>query len=507
MSAPHILIVDHSSVNLKLMRLLLTHEGFEVRTAERAEDAMQMLDSFRPALVLTDIQMPGMDGIELARRIKSDQRTSAIKIAALTSSASPLDCDRAMEAGCESCIMKSEGAAKLAAHVRGLLGEKLPPQPAVQAAAPSRPLPANVSGSPRRRFLEEAVQNCGALIKRLDIRLDPLAIGAQLREWGGDATREFPTIAALARRGEELLAESPLSRTALRDCLSNLYFAFDELLGQENVAPPDSVLQELRGKRVALVGLPTKRCDAICAALGRVEARPLLFPAGFDSDRQLIRDCDFIMLYVHPGMDASPLQALAAGAGKLLLAGELRDLVEVAAVLSTAAAEFLTGNLEPDEVLMRLALAGRRSDSAASKQVLPQPPADRPRSNASSPSVVLADDDPIVQTILSTTLSNYGMRCHTASNGVEALRRIREIQPQAAVLDIDMPEASGYQVLAALRAEGMTTQVVMVSAHQQEADIVQSFQLGADDYLTKPFMPMELVARLKRLLRQGVHVQ
>src|ERR1017187_8216537 len=102
-----ILVVDNSRVNLKLMRLLLTFEGFEVRTSERAEEALRMLDTFRPALVLTDIQMPGMDGLEMTRRIKGDRRTSGIKVAALTASTSKLDNQRAIEAGCEDYISKS----------------------------------------------------------------------------------------------------------------------------------------------------------------------------------------------------------------------------------------------------------------------------------------------------------------------------------------------------------------------------------------------------------------
>jgi len=72
-----------------------------------------------------------------------------------------------------------------------------------------------------------------------------------------------------------------------------------------------------------------------------------------------------------------------------------------------------------------------------------------------------------------------------------------------AVLDVNMPQADGYEVLTAIRAENLPTMVVMLSARQQEPDILRGFQLGADDYLIKPFNPLELVARVKRLLRQG----
>src|ERR1039457_4173836 len=148
-----ILVVDDSRVNLKLMRLLLTFEGFEVRTSERAEDALEMLDSFRPALVLTDIQMPGMDGLEMTRRIKSDHRTSGIKVAALTASASRLDNQRAIEAGCEDYISKPVDTSTLASRLRGLLGQKPPSRPAIAAPAPTPNSPAPGVATLRQRFL------------------------------------------------------------------------------------------------------------------------------------------------------------------------------------------------------------------------------------------------------------------------------------------------------------------------------------------------------------------
>jgi DNA-binding response OmpR family regulator len=495
MAGAPILVVDDSPVSLKLIRLLLTYEGFEVRTSGHAEEALQMLHTFRPALVLTDIQMPGMDGLEMTRRIKSDRRTSAIKVVALTASTSRLDSERALAAGCEVCIVKSEDTATLAARVRGLLGEK--------RSDTGTGTPSCAPGG-RRRSLEEAIQRSGTLLADLDTRLDPPGLSAQMHEWAVDSTLGSPAIVKLARCGEELLAESALRIPALRECLSDLYFTFEELLAQEAVALPDYILQALRGKRVALVGLPAKRCDSICMALARVEARPLLFLTAEDSDSPSIGDCDLIVLYVHKGMNTARLETLSAGPGKLLLVGERRDLLELAATRPVATAEFLAGNWEPDEVLMRLALAGSRSPGARPKEVVPPAPAPRARERVSSPSVVLADDDPIVLTILRSVLSNYGMRCQTASDGLQALRLIREVQPHVAVLDIDMPEANGFEVLAAIRMENISTMVVMLSAHQQEPDIVRGFQLGADDYLVKPFNPMELVARVNRLLRRGV---
>jgi len=74
------------------------------------------------------------------------------------------------------------------------------------------------------------------------------------------------------------------------------------------------------------------------------------------------------------------------------------------------------------------------------------------------------------------------------------------VHPQAAVLDVNMPGMDGYEVLAAIRQEQHQIRVLMLTARQQENDILRGFTLGADDYVIKPFSPIELTARLKRLL-------
>jgi CheY-like chemotaxis protein len=106
MAGERILVVDDNAVNLKLTRVLLTRAGYEVRTAEYAEQAMETLEAFTPRLILMDVQLPGMDGLELTRRLKADPRTSGIVIIAVTAYAMKGDRERALAAGCDDYVAK-----------------------------------------------------------------------------------------------------------------------------------------------------------------------------------------------------------------------------------------------------------------------------------------------------------------------------------------------------------------------------------------------------------------
>lgn len=106
MAGAPILIVDDNPLNLKLTRVLLTRAGYDVYTAADAESALVILQTFRPALILMDIQLPGIDGLELTRRLKADPATRSIVILALTAYAMKGDEQKARSAGCDGYIAK-----------------------------------------------------------------------------------------------------------------------------------------------------------------------------------------------------------------------------------------------------------------------------------------------------------------------------------------------------------------------------------------------------------------
>jgi CheY-like chemotaxis protein len=121
-----ILIVDDNAVNLKLMRVLLAGEGYTVRTAIDADEALAVLREFRPRLILMDLQMPGMDGLELTRHLKKDHALADIIVVALTAYAMKGDEGKALEAGCDGYITKPIDtrtlAATIAAHLENARG-------------------------------------------------------------------------------------------------------------------------------------------------------------------------------------------------------------------------------------------------------------------------------------------------------------------------------------------------------------------------------------------------
>lgn len=513
MSRTPILVVDDAPINRKLMRLLLTHEGYEVRTAEAAEEALDMLSEYRPELILADIQLPGMNGLDMARKVKENPRTSTIRVVALTGCAMKDDRERALRAGCEDYITKPIDTATLPVKVREVLSRPaLLQQPATET--PGSVL--NFSGpgfeTLRRRFVNEGVDHSRRLLDSLNSAFDAGYARKLLHEWAGSAgLLGHPEIGDFARHGEELLRETPVNTDELRIVFTDLYFTFTDLR-ESKVAPlPEFIVWASTGKRIALIGFSDDWADSMCALLERVKARPRLFDADDVSDCDAIRDCDLVVLHVRPETrETGWLQPGPFRSGKnLVFLGAQSELMALLPEVRSRAVDFLIDSSEPEELLMRLSFAMSRTTPAASAAAVPAPPAAsaancvslEPRAGIAHPDVVLADDDGIVLTLLKTTLQNYGMNCLAASNGAEALQLIRRERPHAAVLDVNMPGMDGFEVLAALRAEGITSRVVMLTSLQQEKEVLRGFHLGADDYLSKPFNPFELVARLKRLLR------
>ena len=119
--AERILIVDDNATNLKLVAYLVRANGYEVDTACDAEIALIAIRAHPPHLILMDIQLPGIDGLELTRRLKADPETAHIVIVAVTAYAMKGDQDRALAAGCDDYIFKPINTRALPATIARLL--------------------------------------------------------------------------------------------------------------------------------------------------------------------------------------------------------------------------------------------------------------------------------------------------------------------------------------------------------------------------------------------------
>lgn len=116
--------------------------------------------------------------------------------------------------------------------------------------------------------------------------------------------------------------------------------------------------------------------------------------------------------------------------------------------------------------------------------------------------ILLVDDDPGIMTAVQHALTTYGYKMTTATDGVEALDAFDRESPDLVLLDLVMPHCSGLEVCQHIRTFS-STPIIVLSIKGGEADIVSVLELGADDYLVKPFRLAELVARMRAVLRRG----
>lgn len=116
--------------------------------------------------------------------------------------------------------------------------------------------------------------------------------------------------------------------------------------------------------------------------------------------------------------------------------------------------------------------------------------------------VLIADDDEDILNLVRFRLERDGLRVVTARDGHHALQAAREHRPDLCVLDVMMPKLSGLEVLAQLRRDPATAEmrIIMLTARAQEADVDTGFDIGADDYVIKPFSPQELRQRVRAQL-------
>jgi len=522
MAGATILVVEDSPVSLKLMAAVLRGEGYKVQIASTAEQAWSTLRFLRPALVLVDLFLPGMSGLELTSQIRRDPRLHDVPVVAMTASVMEGDEERARAAGCDDYLTKPIDGPALLVHIRQYLQldhEVKPAPPPEESVAPvaDEPVPQAYSfGLPeaeledlRGAFLSHGLAQSQQLLASLDTGLDAAATTRLAHQWSGaGGLLGFPRITERAREVENQLRAPSWSAARLRETLRLLLREFHNPgAATQDAGVPDLIVNELRGKRIGLIGMADREADRICAALERVGAKPRMFASEDSPDLESIRILNAVILHVRPETLNSPWLAPAfvpPPGLPLVFIGGRELLLSLDPGIQARAREFLIDGWQPEEALMRVSFAlSRPLASIRPGRGTSEAAAEGGSTDLRPETVVIADDDVSVRTVVQATLQKYGWRCRIANNGVDALQLIRECRPHAAVLDVNMPGMDGFEVLAAIRAEQIAVRVIVLTARQQEPDILRGFRLGSDDYVVKPFRPMELVARLNRLLASG----
>src|SRR6184192_4747741 len=123
------------------------------------------------------------------------------------------------------------------------------------------------------------------------------------------------------------------------------------------------------------------------------------------------------------------------------------------------------------------------------------------------PKVLIVEDDEVIAQGMARHLGAAGFDPVAVGNGTQGLARLRYEKPDVCVLDLMLPGLDGWKLIESARAEGIGTPIIVVSARGTEHDRVHALQIGADDYLVKPFSMKELVARVQAAARRGVRAQ
>jgi len=502
MTSEPVLIVDDAPANLKLTMLVMADAGYEVRTAKDAEEALDLLREFHPRVILTDIRLPGMDGLELTRRLRTDPATQDSVILAVTGCALQTDEQKAADAGFDGYIVKPYDTRKLPAIVRQHLSKagRTNSGPGFAPPTTSGSIPA---AELRKRFLAEGAEQSRKLIESLASGFDREDARATFRRWIGlGSTLEQKQVSRLAEQAENLLdGPHPQTSPQLQEVLNQLLRLFTERppRRRDTVLLPEPMVRQLSGKRLGLIGFDASETKRLSEAFSNAHAsvQALEGPEAAPNS-QALRSTDLVVFNLKHG--APPPEwlkrkDLASVEQPILFVGPRDLLLEHGISLKSGEHDFLIWPWDPEEAIMRACLALSRTATHSQRRNV----------SSGKPNVIIADDDPTIVALVKATLDSYQMDCRVAADGGQVLEMVAANLPSAVVLDVNMANLDGFEVLAALKRDEATSDipVVFLTSRQQETDIMRAFGLGADDYILKPFSPMELAARMKRLIRRA----
>src|ERR1700733_14954295 len=477
-------------MNMQLVRVLLSGEGYDLRSVFNADEAVKVLSTFKPGLILMDIELPGKSGLELTRELRANPEMNSASIVALTAYGGKDDEQNCLNAGCDGYILKPIDTSTFPATVRSYIDKKSLAVPKVQGDV------RDLLRGMRNTFITEALAELNELLAP-GFPGDRNRLLRVLHRWAGiGGTLGMPAVTDQARKTEALVESSeqvdiPAVKPALEE-LQRLITAAAAAPAFE-LALPAEIVQSLSGKRIALVGFSDPEARRIAQVMDRAECFTLVIgtpPEGLST--AMVERFDIVILNLGSTAGSACQDSTNPALNKpILLVGSRASIPGEIVSIETPARDFLTTPWDSEELLVRCC-----------KLLTPDLRYIVPVEREGPAQVVIADDDPAIGALLTATLRRTGAECRLARTGAEALALVRELVPDALILDVNMPGMDGFEVLTNLKADHLTARVpvVLLTARQQESDVLKGFSCGASDYITKPFNPMEVTARIARYL-------
>ena len=328
---------------------------------------MELLRSYHPSLILADVQLPGMDGLELTRRVKQSRSHRDILVVALTAFAGKGDEQKAIDAGCDGYITKPIDTRALGSRIREILDRRLEaPPPATAPAGDSGQAPAIPGVDPaemmvlRRRFLAEGQEKSRQLLLEMDGQFNANDAAKSVHQWiGTGGLLGYTAISRLAREVEAALFERPVDNSQLRDSLTNLALAFNSPREARDAPISDQIVKTLSGKRVVAVGFPANEAQRLNVALERARASVVFVDFSEPPNSRRALDCQ--LAAVHVGAETTGSRWLdpahARADRPMVFVGARDDLLSLDHTIQSLAREFLMDAWQPEEALVRLSLA------------------------------------------------------------------------------------------------------------------------------------------------------
>jgi two-component system cell cycle response regulator DivK len=346
-----VLIVEDDPMNVKLVQVLLSGEGYDLRSASNADEALNVLATFRPGLILMDIQLPGKSGLELTRQLLADTDMQGIKIVALTGYGRKEDEHNCLNAGCEGYIAKPIDTSTFPATIRCFIDQRSRAAPRVQGDV------RDLLRERRNIFITESLAELDELLS-VEFRSKNRLLRA-LHRWAGIAgTLGMPHVTEQAKKTEVLLESiDEIDIPAVSEALDVLWQRITAAAAAPafELALPSEIVTRLSGKRIGLAGFSPPEANRIAKILDCAECFSLCIetpPEGVSM--AAVQRFDIVMLNLSGAAGFACQQHTSPGLLKpILLVGSRASISQELVSIEAPTRDFLATPWDSEELLIR----------------------------------------------------------------------------------------------------------------------------------------------------------